>query len=73
MVKLGRKTKLWCTECYNSFYLTGPFDWQEIKCEDCGFTGPVVGTVKNGEEIYFTDVEETTELPKVRNERTVHD
>lgn len=68
MVDLGRRTKLWCTECYNSFYLTGSFDWQVITCDDCGFTGPVVGTVKKGEEIYFTDVEETSELPRVTDE-----
>lgn len=69
MVKLGRRIKLWCTECYNSFYLTSKeFDWHEITCDDCGFTGPVVGTVNKGEEVYFADAEETTELPKVRDE-----
>jgi len=47
--------KLWCTECWNSFRVEDDFDWEKVKCDDCGFEGEVVGRILDEKTHYFQD------------------
>lgn len=64
------KLSIVCTECREKFIMRGDFSWEELECPACGFKGPVIGRIVNGQEEYFHDEwdssEDVTEaLPKV--------